>query len=102
MQSALCLPQAQATITTLELVLINKPSFFCLPPAKHLLCTLGDLLVRVALFLNLYRFNYSNGSIADPKPALVAAVCDGLEQLALRPAGCDGLEQLARSTGSMR
>jgi hypothetical protein len=73
----------------------------------------GDPLVRVALFLDLFGVNHSNGSIASPKPALVAAVCDGLEQLAVRSAGwdglkqlslgaagCNGLEQLARSAAS--
>jgi hypothetical protein len=74
---------------------------------------LVDPLVRVALFLYPRGVNHSNGSIGNPKPTLVAAICDGLEQLAVRPAGCDGLkllslgaavcndfEQLARSAGA--
>ena len=89
-QSALCFPESQATIKYLHL---SKQTFtFCLPFIKHILGTPGDLLIRAALFLDLFWFNYSNEFIAGSKSTLVAAVCDGLEQLAICAAGRDGLE----------
>lgn len=52
---------------------------------------LGNPLVRIALFLVLFGFDYRNGSIAGAKPALIAALCDGLERLAIGAAGYNGL-----------